>query len=191
MNALRFAPRQAADIAALVGEFPLAWVVSPGASSLLPLLAETDDEGRTVALFGHFARSNPHVAVLKAEPRAQILFMGQQGYVSPRLVSKAGRGPTWNYASVRFETEICFCPEETQSAVWRLAQALEAGRWVPSDMGDRLAELLPRIIAFRARVIETHAVFKLGQDEPREIFAEIVGGLADRALAGAMRGQAD
>ncbi|HXV01656.1 MAG TPA: FMN-binding negative transcriptional regulator [Caulobacteraceae bacterium] len=197
-RAQRFAPRSASDIAALIGAFPLAWVVSPGggpgASTLLPLLAETDETGRTVALFGHFARSTAQVAVLEADPRAQILFLGPNGYVSPRLVSKAGWAPTWNYAAVRFETEVRFHPEETEAAVWRLAQALESDHrppWVPSRMGDRLKQLLPRIVAFRARVIEAHAVFKLGQDETDAVFEEIVEGLQDHPLAELMRAQAD
>ena len=44
-------------------------------------------------------------------------------------------------------------------------------------------QLKPRIIGFRAHVRETHARFKLGQDESDETFAEIVQGLAGSDLA--------
>jgi transcriptional regulator len=50
-------------------------------------------------------------------------------------------------------------------------------------MGARYDQLKPHIIAFRAEVLETHAKFKLGQDENDAVFRDIVDGLADRALA--------
>jgi transcriptional regulator len=139
-----------------------------------------------VALFGHFAKSNPQVAVLESRSRATILFQGPQAYIAPRLVSNPTWGPTWNYAVVRFETEIHFVPEETEASVERLADALEHDRpdpWTPSRMGARREELARRIIAFRARVIETHPRFKLGQDEAPQTFDEIIASLDDAALA--------
>lgn len=185
-----FTPRSEADIAALIGEYPLAWVVSCGpegqGATPLPLLAETDGDGRVVALFGHFARRNPQVALLERQPAAMILFQGPHAYVSPRLVSNPTWGPTWNYAVLRFETEISFVPEETQTAVERLARWLERGQaesWTTARMGARLDELLPYIVAFRARITATHARFKLGQDEPEQTFDEVVAGLDDAALA--------
>ena len=185
-----FQPRQDADIAALIDAYPLAWVLSGStgkmAATPLPLLAETDADGSTISLFGHFALSNPHVAQLQANARATILFMGPNGYIAPRLVSNPSWGPTWNYAVLRFETELRFVPEETDESVRRLAAFLERDRpdpWTPDDMGPRRAELAKRIVAFRARVIETHARFKLGQDENPQTFDEIVAGLDDAALA--------
>jgi transcriptional regulator len=50
-------------------------------------------------------------------------------------------------------------------------------------MGARYEQLKERIIAFRAVVRETHARFKLGQDENDQTFGEIVDGLQDRELA--------
>ena len=50
-------------------------------------------------------------------------------------------------------------------------------------MGARYAELAVRVVAFRATVRETHARFKLGQDEKPRAFAEIVEGLGDAPLA--------
>jgi transcriptional regulator len=185
-----FHPRREADIAALIEAYPLAWVLSGEAGAMtatpLPLLAETGADGTVVSLFGHFARSNPQVALLEADPRATILFMGPNGYIPPRLVSNPVWGPTWNYAVVRFETELRFVPEETESSVERLAASLERGEaapWTPDRMGPRRAELARRIIAFRAHVRTTHARFKLGQDEGEQTFDEIVAGLDDAALA--------
>ena len=75
-----FAPQSQEDIERLILEYPLAWVVSPGAdlrATLLPLQA-VKDAGRMTGLIGHFARSNPQVQLLQREPRALILFLGTQ-----------------------------------------------------------------------------------------------------------------
>jgi transcriptional regulator len=150
------------------------------------LLPEEDREGRVVSLFGHIARSNPQQKALEQDPRATILCMGPNGYISPKLVSIPTWGPTWNYAVSRFETEISFVPEENDEALHRLAAALEGtgpDSWTPERMGERYEELKPRIIAFRAVVLEMHAKFKLGQDENDIVFKDIVEGLANRTLA--------
>lgn len=190
----RFQPRAAGDIADLIAAYPLAWVVSAGVDRLattpLPLLAERRADGSIAALFGHFARANPQVDALQADPAATFLFNGPQGYVSPRLVSQPGWGATWNYAVIRFDGQVEFVPEETEASVRRLAEALEppapAG-WLPDAMGERLQHLLPHIIAFRAHVGPPQPRFKLGQDELPDTFAQIVNGHPDRSLARWMR----
>lgn len=182
----RFVPRSHEGIVRLVAEHPLAWVVSRDFQATpLPLLAETDPAGAVVSLFGHFARRNPQVAALEADPQALILFQGPQGYISPRLVSNATWAPTWNYAVVRFEVTIVFVPDETDAAVRRLAAHLERGRrnpWQVEELGKRYGQLQPHIIAFRAQVRAVRATFKLGQDEDPRTFDEIVAGFADAPL---------
>lgn len=185
-----FSPRGTATIGALIEAFPLAWVVSCGAAgrgaSVLPLLPEYDQHGNVIALLGHFARSNPQVAVIEQQPEAMILAQGPQGYISPRLVSNPRWGPTWNYAIVRFDVDIAFVPDENHTALERLAAALEGtgpGAWTVERMGPRYDELARHIIAFRATVKNTDARFKLGQDETPGTFDEIVAGLENRVLA--------
>lgn len=185
-----FLPRVSSDVSRLVEAYPLCWVVSGGPderlATPLPLLPEHDGDGRVASLLGHIARSNPQQKALETNPRATILCMGPNGYVSPQLVSNPTWGPTWNYAVCRFETEIRFVPEENDSALHHLAAALEgtgADSWTPARMGDRYSQLKEHIVAFRAVVLETHAKFKLGQDENDIVFKDIVDGLADRTLA--------
>lgn len=192
-----FDPRSPADVLALVRAHPLAWVIphrGGAAATPLPLLAECDGEGRIAALFGHVALRNPLVAALRDEPRALLLFNGPQGYIAPRLVSKPDWGPTWNYAVARFEVQVEFVPDETDAALVRLAEHLEAGQQVPwtvERMGPRYAQLRQHIIAFRAHVTQAHATFKLGQDEASATFDEIVSGHEDAALTAWMRRQRD
>lgn len=185
-----FKPREPSDVARLVQAYPLCWIVSGDANNRhatpLPLLAEQDTEGRVISLFGHIALSNPQQKVLKEDSRATILCTGANGYISPQLVSNPTWGPTWNYAVCRFETDVQFVPEETEKALSQLAAALEGAgpdAWTPARMGDRYHELKQRIVAFRAIVRESHARFKLGQDENDLTFGEIVSGLQDRTLA--------
>lgn len=185
-----FVPRDESDVGKLVRAYPLCWILSGEAgerlATPLPLLPEEDGEARVISLFGHMAKSNPQQKALELDPRATILCMGPQGYISPHLVSNPTWGPTWNYAVCRFETRVRFVPEETDKALHELAAALEGsgeGCWNPERMGERYYLLKQRIVAFHAEVIEAHARFKLGQDEDETVFQEIVDGLEDRNLA--------
>ena len=188
-----FTPRAPADVVRLIAAHPLAWVISRDFQAApLPLLAETDAAGSIVSLFGHFARRNPQVTALRADPQALILFQGPQGYISPRLVSNPTWGPTWNYAVVRFEVTLTFVPDETDEAVRRLAAHLERAHpkpWHVEEMGARYAQLQPHIIAFRAAVRAMRATFKAGQDENDATFREIVAGLSGTPLAELMSAQ--
>lgn len=185
-----FTPSSEGQVTRLLEAYPLCWLVSGGAgerfATPLPLLAETNEVGAIGALFGHFGKSNPQVAALERDPLATILCMGPNGYISPRLVSKPGWGPTWNYAVARFEVDVAFVPEENDAALAQLAAALEQGAdepWTPAEMGPRYEQLSKHIIAFRATVRSAHPRFKLGQDEDDATFVEIVAKLADKGLA--------
>lgn len=191
-----FGPHAPGDVAQLVHAHPLALIVSHGtagfASTPLPLLPVLDDEGSVVELFGHFGLSNPQVAILRANPRALIAFQGPHAYIRPQWVSRRSWAPTWNYALVRFETEIRFVPEENDRAIADLVNAMEgdaADRWRTEFMGERYERLVRHIVAFRARVLATHATFKLGQDEDPGTLAEILAGLGQSPLAELMREQ--
>lgn len=185
-----FDPRCDADILRLVDEYPLAWIVSAGVSgfgaSPLPLLAETDSDGRIVSLIGHIAIANPQVTQLRSFPVATVLFKGPHGYVSPELVSKSDWAPTWNYATARFDVEVEFRPQETKQLVERLVRRMERDRrtpWTVLQMGPRYAQLVQRIVGFRAHVKGVHGRFKLGQDESQSTLSDILSGLQDASLA--------
>lgn len=183
-------PRDAADIRQLIAEYPLAWVVS-GAfhASPLPLIAETDDRGHVVALFGHCALRNALVADFRADPRGLILFNGPAGYVPTSLLSKPDWAPTWNYAVLRFQVEVEFVGEETRDAIEQLVAKMEDGAWSTDSLGPRYEKMLDQIIALRAHVRSAEHSFKLGQDESPQGFADIVAGHSDRTLAKWMEGQ--
>lgn len=178
------------DLRDLIAQYPLAWLVTSGSGVFdavpLPLLAETDADGRLVALFGHCSRGNAQVDALRADPRALVLFMGPQGYMSPGLVSQPRWVPTWNFAVAAITVDVEFVEEETLDSVERLTNMAEADKprpWTLADAGDRIGSLLPRIIAFRAHVREIDARFKLGQEESPAVAADLIAGTADTGLS--------
>lgn len=181
MPADKYAARSPDDVARLVLENPLAWIVSGAAapqSTLLPLRPRFGEDGRITHLIGHFARGNPQVRALQRQPEASILFLGPHGYVSPSWFADRTQAPTWNYASAEFRVEIEFLddPASLEAVLRDLVGAMEAGRpnaWTIEDMGARYLELAPRIVAFQAAVTHERAAFKLGQDERDDVYADI------------------
>lgn len=183
-----------ADAAALVAEYPLAWVMPRGADAtqphLLPLLARTDEAGRITMLIGHMGRRNPLVRAFETAPDALILFTGPQGYVSNACVSSPHWAPTWNYAQLRIEADVRLEPEGGDAALLALVEAMDAAErtgWRPRDVGPRYRAMEQAIIAFRAEVTRIEARFKLGQDEPIGTLREILVNHHDPTLVRWMR----
>ena len=183
----RYPPQAEADVSRLVLENPLAWIVSASTAAWratpLPLRPEPSEAGTPIAAFiGHFARSNPHVELLRHQPRAVVLFLGINGYISPSWMQDRTQAPTWNYASVQYLVEVEFTDADTarDAALGNLSAAMESGRpraWEPREMGPRYETLARRIAAFRATVLERRARFKLGQDEREDVYPDILEGL--------------
>jgi transcriptional regulator len=179
----RHAPAREADVARLVREHPLAWVCTAAGedwrATLLPLRPEPADDDRPIGAFlGHFAAGNPQVALLRRVPRAVLLFAGVHGYVSPSWLRDRTQAPTWNYASAQYLVDVEWLGAEAERDRVLAAQVAdhEAGReraWDAREMGPRYAALARRVVAFRARVRERRAKFKLGQDERDDVYADI------------------
>lgn len=184
-----FGARDDADVLRLVTEYPLAWIVSHEGLSATPLPVRPllDGEGRLTGLVSHFARRNPQLEVLRAAPRATLLFTGPQGYISPSWVGKRTWGPTWNYATAAFDCDLEFFDdaEGLRALLEDLADSLEAGRpnaWSVEEMGPRYEGLSRAIVGFRATIRDQRAVFKLGQDESDTEFGEILAAIGDDPL---------
>lgn len=177
------------DVVDLIESNPLALMVTTGGGEFrmtpLPMLADTDANGRLTRLVGHMALSNSHAGVLRDHPRAHFLFLGPNDYISPRLVENPSWAPTWNYAVAWVEAEVVFQPDKLETALQRLVEKLESGEpdaWSVEELGDRYERLKRRIVAFDADVLAVDATFKLGQDEQPEAFRQIVSGLQSEEL---------
>jgi transcriptional regulator len=181
-----FAPPSERDVTRLVLEHPLAWLVTTGsgeyAATPLPLRPVVGDQGEVVELLGHFARSNPHHDLVRRVRPTLVLFTGPQGYVSPSWMRDRTRFPTWNYAYVQYLVDIQYTedPAETGEILVDLVDAMERDRpngWSIEEGGPRYSRLVHGIIAFRARILERRAKFKLAQDERDGEYADIVQAL--------------
>lgn len=182
-----FQPTSEQDVTRLVLEYPFAWLVTSAADGFaatpLPLRPVLGEQGEVTALLGHFARRNPHVALLRRVPRTLVLFMGPHGYVSSSWLSDRTRTPTWNYAALQYSVDIEFIedPASTNAVVNDLVDTMEAGRanaWSTQEMGPRYGKLVDGIIAFRAHLRGRQVKFKFGQDERDREYEEIVQALA-------------
>ena len=181
------------DVVDLIDAHPLALLVSARGflTTPLPMLVEADASGRPVTLLSHFARRNPQVELIRADPRCCFLFLGPHGYVSPELITTTQDwAPTWNYAFVRIVADVAFDEALNGEAIQRLVEKMEHGRsrpWTTAGMGERYERLKAQVIGFRAAVVEVDARFKLGQEERPEVLDDILAGFAGGDLAGWMR----
>jgi len=182
----RYAPTSDEDLVRLVKDNPLAWIVSGEGerfrASLMPVRPWKTEHGRIVQFAGHLPRHNDQVGLLRENPEANLLLLGPHAYLSPSPVANRTWTPTWNFASARCRVEIVFVedPAMLRSILADLVDAMEAGRekpWRIEEMGRRYAELSARIIGFIAHVRDTRERYKLGQDEPEDVYADLLGGL--------------
>jgi transcriptional regulator len=195
----RYGARSHHDVARLLATHPFGWLVSAGGGDAcytpLPLRAELDASGQVVALRGHMARRNPHVARLQRDGRALAMVMGPHAYVSPSWLDDRTQAPSWNYAAAVFELDVQLSQEDApiREELQALVAQMEAGRakaWALDEMGARYARLAAGVTAFRAQVLDTRATFKLGQDEAPHDFLQLLAGLdagGDHDVAAWMR----
>jgi len=186
-----YAARSDADLLRLVRQQPLAWIVSGTGenfrATLLPVLAEADEEGRIMRLMGHFSRFNDQPQLLTRDPRATILILGTNGYISPSWFADKSQAPTWNYVSAQFVVDMQFydAPEPIEAHLRQLVNTMEAQAprgedqipWDVDQMGQRYFLRSKVIIGFIATVREIKPRFKLGQDERDDVFSDIMAGL--------------
>jgi predicted FMN-binding regulatory protein PaiB len=157
-------------------------------------MAETDEQGAVTRLVGHFARSNDQYKLLQQDPRAVMLVLGTNGYISVSWMQDKSQAPSWNYASAQFFVDVEFFAEAEplQKHLREFSDAMEAVTarapdsipWDVDQMGPRYASLSRGVIGFSARVREVRARFKLGQDERDDVFRDIIGGLEYSSATG-------
>ncbi|MFD0852143.1 FMN-binding negative transcriptional regulator, partial [Actinomadura adrarensis] len=174
----------------------------PVATHAPVLIEEPDKVGASFVghtLLGHMARVNPHWKAMETSPDTLVVFSGPHGYVSPGMHGEEPSVPTWNYASVHLTgtVELITDPDGMLAVVERTVREMESPRspeWKPSEASrDVFERILKGVVAFRLRVRDETALFKLSQDQQdgvrdriRDAFAEPSGPDANPALAGLM-----
>lgn len=197
---LPFRPVVDTEVDRLVADRPLATLISSDAdrtiATPIPLVLERDTDGERV-LIGHLARRNPQYEMLKRNAHAVAVFTGAQGYIASSWLSRRHFAPTWNYEFAQFDLEVMIVetPEGIRNALDMLIAHVEAPYprpWSSAEMGPRFDHLAQHIVAFRARVLDVRAQFKLGQGEPPDVIKDTHTALAQYGhleLAAAMRRQ--
>jgi transcriptional regulator len=173
---------------------PLATVVSYGPDGLigshLPLIAKQD--GAEIVLEGHFARANPHCAVIESDAPTLVIFQGPAAYVSPGWYpSKKEHGkavPTWNYISVHASgsTQVMRDGAWLMNHVSDLSDRHEQGRKEPWSTSDAppvyMDQMLRAILGFRIHVTSLHGKWKLSQNRSEADRNGVLDGLAEDSL---------
>ena len=186
---------KAADLAfatALMRQYPLATLVGTddeGLPFLTPLPLHYDAERHS--LWGHCARANPQWHYLEARPRAVVMFIGPQGYMSPTVYPDLARVPTWNYLAVNLTVEarlIHDAPPKDELLKILIAdhEPSYAAQW-RSLPEDYTSGMLRGIVGFELRITDLQCKLKLNQHRPEAHAAMKVtygaGNESERALA--------
>ncbi len=145
----------------------------------IPLML-TRDEGARGTLYGHVARTNPHVGLFGAQ--SLVIFPGPHAYVSPSWYSdRTTNVPTWNYAAVHC-TGVPQLTGGDQIEHLRLMVARYEGArpngWSIDELKAELRESLPRgIVTFRMEIARIEGKAKLSQNKLRGERERVIAGL--------------
>jgi transcriptional regulator len=184
---------------AIMREHPFAILVSTAATgepfaTHAPLAI--DVRGENIVLVGHFARANPHSALLAERPDVLAIFNGPHAYVSPTRYTTRKAVPTWNYIAVHaYGTARVHEPLPAKdTAQKRLIDDHEpeyAEHWRGLDAAYQ-ESMLGGITVFEITVTRLEAKFKLSQNRPAADRANVgtnqaAGTENEQALAGWMR----
>ena len=135
-----------------------------------------------IFLYGHLARANPHLKLLKTNS-VYIIFHGPNGYITPSWYAEHDV-PTWNYAVVHAKGD-CELMENSlaiEECLKRLTHQMESKRdlpWefsIPSDL-SAVGVMEKAIAGFKISVTSMQAKFKLSQNRNETDRAGVTAGL--------------
>ena len=183
-------PHEELQIFNLIKSFPFVTLISKDEAghlsiSHIPVVTEFEN-GKLMAIKGHFARRNPQIGYLASDPNVTVIFGGPHAYITP-VWYKSGRDvPTWNYCVVhvhgKLQLENSF--EDICTNLKELTKVFESGpaAWefeLPSDL-VRPDDLTAAIVAFSIIPEKIDAKFKLSQNRPLSDRHGVIEGLGLR-----------
>jgi transcriptional regulator len=170
-----FAETDAAEIAAILADAPLAALVAATPDGLvanhIPLLADGPD-----VLIGHVARANDLHRLVPDGADVMAIFRRDDAYITPNSYpTKADHHrhvPTWNYQAVHVHGAITFQHDERAKrkavgllTAWHERRLNGAAAWRMADApADYMATMLSNVVAFRIDVTRVIAKSKLSQN---------------------------
>lgn len=188
-----FKPEDLATVHELMGRTGFVSLVTNTAGGMVatqaPVLFDATS-GQHGILRGHIARANPQWKTALTEHEALAIFVGPNGYVSPRwYAAKREHGrvvPTWNYVAVHAYGQVRFSEDRELALkiVTKLTEKQEAGSEQPWKVSDAPAEyidgLLKAIVAFEMTINRIDASWKLSQNRSEADRRGAMEGLKER-----------
>lgn len=199
-NPKPFGDLKRSDLVSFIKQYPLATVISNGHDipvvSNLPLLI--DKEGLLIT--GHMANANPHLAILKKQPKVLLIFQGPNHIITSyhKNPEKPDILPTWNYQIVHLTGNLNLMTErETSTLLERMVKEFEAPYPEQIDLKDydqnEYSRKLKMITGFKIQIESIKGCFRLGQNRSNAIVKNIVDTLekednySSREIAEAMK----
>ena len=153
--------------------YPFATLISTdvdGSPIATPLPVAVIDSGDETTLHFHVARANPHAALLSANARTMIAFLGPHAYMSPRVYLDLARVPTWNYIAVHAYGEVTevlgdAAKDDFLKFLIGIHEPAYADQWRGLDAKYQTM-MLGAISAFQLRVTRLQSKFKINQHRP-------------------------
>ena len=171
-----FKMNDAAEIRAFVQAHPFGTLLTnvkqvPQVTHLPMQLLTDDAENDSLNL--HLSKANPHASGLENGESAIAVFVGTNGYISPRWYAAKDNVPTWNYTAVhaigtlrKIENE-----EELMKLVDQLTIEHEAGAespWRADWSVAKIRKMVKAIVGFELKVERWEGKKKVGQNRSAE-----------------------
>ncbi|MDQ3111906.1 MAG: FMN-binding negative transcriptional regulator [Bacteroidota bacterium] len=167
------------DLLAFMRAHPLAVICSNGPeapqATHLPFIVR--EEEKKIILVSHFAKANPHAAMLQKTGQVIVIFSGRDAYISPSHYEKKENVPTWNYIAVHATGTIRFLnsEEEKSGILQETIMNFDPGykkQWdnLPSEY---ISGMMKGISAFEIEVTTLEGKFKLSQNKTTSEQAKI------------------
>ena len=171
-----FKIKDTAEIRTFVQAHPFGMLLTNGSKvpdvSHLPMQLLTDDaENDSINI--HLSKANPHANELEDGESAVAVFLGTNGYISPRWYAAKDNVPTWNYTAVhaigtlrKIENE-----DELMKLVDQLTIEHEAGAespWRADWSNTKIRNMVKAIVGFEMKVERWEGKKKVGQNRSAE-----------------------
>lgn len=174
----------------LIRSYPLGSLIAHSEQGLnaspVPFMIYSE-EGSQGVLRAHMAKSNPHWKTLANVSECLIIFMGEQGYVTPSWYQSKQTThkvvPTWNYATVH----VWGKPEIIEDAAWLyrqlndLTNAQEQKRpqpWAIQDAPEAYIEAQMRaIVGIQIPITRIEGKWKMSQNRVEEDQLGVIAGM--------------
>ncbi|WP_293694557.1 FMN-binding negative transcriptional regulator [uncultured Agrococcus sp.] len=127
-----------------------------------------------VTLWSHMGRRNRHWQLMQESPEVLLIHSSSHGYVSPTLYRKEGSVPTVDYAAVHLTgtVRLMLEDEDALAVVEQTVAQLEGTRaeqWDMTPSKGVFRNIIGGVTAFAITIMEEQAVFKLSQEQPKDI----------------------